>query len=131
MRVGIVTKLRGAAAYGPLGLVAILVQRNVCINPALPPNVDLPALGQRSETLTIQQPSIEYGSCNDHYLQFLLDELLPFVTREMNFRVTDEPADRTICAIFNDGICAFNTASNGILVAGYQPLRLFHKYSAR
>ena len=79
----------------------------IFINPGLPPNAERPTrLAQR-------QHSLEYDSCHDLYLRFLVDEIVPFVARELNVLVSDNPADRTICGISSGGACAFNAAWHG------------------
>ena len=85
----------------------------VFVSPGLPPNIELPAAGQRPDPLAMQQRSVEYDSCSDHYLRFLIDELLPFVSAEVGVRISDDPASRTICGISSGGICAFNAAWHG------------------
>jgi enterochelin esterase family protein len=85
----------------------------VFINPGLPPGVELPAIGQRPDPLAMQQRSVEYDSCHDAYLRFLLDDILPFVTSELDVRLNEDPATRTICGISSGGICAFNAAWHG------------------
>lgn len=85
----------------------------VFVNPGLPPNIELPEPGQRPDPMAMQQRSVEYDSCDDRYLRFLLDELLPFVTREMDVAISEDPADRLICGISSGGICAFNAAWHG------------------
>ena len=85
----------------------------VFVSPGLPPNIELPAAGQRPDPLAMQQRSVEYDSCSDNYLRFLIDELLPFVSAEVGVRISDDPASRTICGISSGGICAFNAAWHG------------------
>ncbi|MGZ6016493.1 MAG: alpha/beta hydrolase [Phenylobacterium sp.] len=57
-----------------------------------------------------QQRSFEYDSLTDLYVRFLLEDLLPFVEREIGCKLTADPARRTICGISSGGICAFTTA---------------------
>jgi enterochelin esterase-like enzyme len=52
--------------------------------------------------------SVEYDSLGDAYARFLLEELIPEVTRI--YRVTDDRAGRAICGISSGGICAFTAA---------------------
>ena len=85
----------------------------VFINPGLPPNVEARAPGQRPDSLAQRQRSVEYDSCDERYLRLLVDEIVPFVTRELEVQVSDDPADRTICGISSGGACAFNAAWHG------------------
>ena len=85
----------------------------VFINPGLPPGVELPGAGQRPDPLAMQQRSVEYDSCHDAYLRFLTDEILPLVTNELDLRLSNDPAARTICGISSGGICAFNAGWHG------------------
>jgi enterochelin esterase-like enzyme len=57
-----------------------------------------------------QQRSLEYDSCTDAYVRFLLADLLPFVEAEIGCQFTDDTAWRTICGISSGGICAFTAA---------------------
>ncbi len=57
-----------------------------------------------------QQRSIEYDSLTDLYARFLLEDLLPFVEREIGCAFSADPARRTVCGISSGGICAFTAA---------------------
>lgn len=52
--------------------------------------------------------SIEYDSMNDLYVTFLIDELIPEISK--TYKLTDDPKLRAICGLSSGGICAF-TAS--------------------
>jgi enterochelin esterase family protein len=52
--------------------------------------------------------SFEYDSLGDAYAKFLLDELLPEVTKKYN--ITTDPNLRAICGASSGGICAFTVA---------------------
>src|SRR5512135_309032 len=52
--------------------------------------------------------SVEYDSLGDQYARFLLEELLPEVSRRVN--LTADPAGRAICGMSSGGICAFTVA---------------------
>ncbi len=52
--------------------------------------------------------SFEYDSLGDRYAHFLLDELLPEVTKKYN--LVKEPTGRAICGISSGGICAWTVA---------------------
>jgi enterochelin esterase family protein len=57
-----------------------------------------------------RQRSMEYDSCNDTYVRFLENEVLPFVENEIGTRLTADPARRLVAGISSGGICAFNAA---------------------
>ncbi len=63
---------------------------------------------QREEAM--RQRSFEYDSLTPDYGRFLMDELLPFVAREHQIRISDDPERRMICGISSGGICAFTVA---------------------
>lgn len=52
--------------------------------------------------------SIEYDSLGDAYVRFLIDELIPEVTRDI--AIADGPQSRAIVGLSSGGICAFNAA---------------------
>ncbi|MFK7923789.1 MAG: alpha/beta hydrolase-fold protein [Bacteroidia bacterium] len=52
--------------------------------------------------------SFEYDAMGDRYSRFLLDELLPAVS--LNYRLSEDPNDRSIAGASSGGICAFNVA---------------------
>lgn len=52
--------------------------------------------------------SFEYDTLSDQYARFLLEEMLPEVSREYN--LTSQPERRAICGISSGGICAFTVA---------------------
>jgi len=57
-----------------------------------------------------QQRSLEYDSLTDDYARFLLEDLLPFVEREIGCRLSADADRRTICGISSGGICALTAA---------------------
>ena len=57
-----------------------------------------------------QQRSFEYDSCTETYGRFLIEDVLPFVERDIGCAFTADPARRTICGISSGGICAFTAA---------------------
>lgn len=57
-----------------------------------------------------RQRSLEYDSVTDAYVRFVLDELLPFVEREIGRPVSADPARRAICGLSSGGICAWTAA---------------------
>lgn len=52
--------------------------------------------------------SVEYDTLSDDYVTFLLDEILPAATKDLN--ITKDPAGRAICGASSGGICAFTAA---------------------
>ncbi len=54
--------------------------------------------------------SLEYDSLGAAYVRFLVDELIPHVTRTFNVKLADDPNLRAICGMSSGGICAFTAA---------------------
>lgn len=52
--------------------------------------------------------SFEYDSLGDLYARFLLEEILPEVSK--TYKLTDNPDERAICGNSSGGICAFTVA---------------------
>lgn len=52
----------------------------------------------------------EYDGVGDNYVRFLTEELLPFVTRTFNLKLSANGNDRCIAGASSGGISAFNTA---------------------
>jgi enterochelin esterase-like enzyme len=52
--------------------------------------------------------SFEYDTLSDQYARFLLEEILPAVSK--NYSLTDDPEQRAICGISSGGICAWTVA---------------------
>lgn len=52
--------------------------------------------------------SFEYDTLSDQYAKFLLEEIIPEVSKE--YKITDDPDQRAICGISSGGICAFTVA---------------------
>lgn len=80
----------------------------VFIMPGRPDDVAKGTKG--SDPRMFKQRSIEYDSCTDTYVRFLLDDVLPLVAKHIGLDLTENPARRTICGISSGGICAFNAA---------------------
>ena len=57
---------------------------------------------------TPRNRSFEYDMLSDQYARFLLEEMLPEVSKQ--FHLTANPDDRAICGISSGGICAFTVA---------------------
>ncbi len=52
--------------------------------------------------------SFEYDTLSDQYSRFLLEEILPEVSK--NYRLTQDPNGRALCGSSSGGICAFTAA---------------------
>lgn len=52
--------------------------------------------------------SFEYDTLSDQYARFVIDEVLPLVSK--SYRLTDDPEQRAIGGISSGGICAFTVA---------------------
>jgi enterochelin esterase family protein len=52
--------------------------------------------------------SFEYDTLSDQYARFLLEEILPEVSK--SYKLTDDPNGRAICGMSSGGICAFTVA---------------------
>jgi enterochelin esterase family protein len=73
----------------------------VFINPGVIPPTSGKGEGRKNR-------SFEYDTLSDQYVRFLLEEILPEVTKE--YKITDDPAGRAICGNSSGGICAFTAA---------------------
>ena len=73
----------------------------VFINPG---NVPAAEPGQKGRS----NRSYEYDSVGDLYVRFLLEEILPAVSKKWN--ITKDPAGRATAGISSGGICAFTAA---------------------
>jgi enterochelin esterase family protein len=56
------------------------------------------------------QRSFEYDNMDGAYARFLIDEIVPFVERELRVKLSDEPRHRYLCGFSSGGICAFTVA---------------------
>jgi enterochelin esterase family protein len=54
--------------------------------------------------------SFEYDTLSDQYSKFLLDEILPEVTKRYDLKLTSDPEGRAISGSSSGGICAFTAA---------------------
>lgn len=90
---------------GELGATAA-----VFVMSGIPEGAEGPKLGRRSDPKAHRQRSFEYDSCTPTYGDFLLQEVLPFVQRELDIALTTDPARRAICGISSGGVCAFSAA---------------------
>ena len=68
------------------------------------------AAGEPDDPRATRQRSIEYDSCTDTYVRFVVEDLLPMVERHIGCALSADPHLRTICGISSGGICAFTAA---------------------
>jgi sugar lactone lactonase YvrE/enterochelin esterase-like enzyme len=54
--------------------------------------------------------SYEYDGLGDNYARFLLDELLPHISKEQGLNLSTNGNDRAIAGASSGGVCAFNAA---------------------
>lgn len=52
--------------------------------------------------------SVEYDTLSDQYARFVVEEILPEVSKEV--KLTEDPEGRALCGISSGGICAFTAA---------------------
>jgi len=52
--------------------------------------------------------SFEYDSLSDQYARFLIEELIPEISKQV--KITADPSERAICGISSGGICSFTVA---------------------
>jgi enterochelin esterase family protein len=64
----------------------------------------------REKSSTAENRSFEYDSLGPTYSEFLLTEILPFVKKEYNLNITDDPEGRAIGGMSSGAICAFTVA---------------------
>ena len=77
----------------------------IFINPGVVP----PAEG-KPNAQPRRNRSFEYDTLSDQYARFLIEEILPKVSREHDLRLTENPDGRAICGNSSGGICAFTVA---------------------
>ncbi len=73
------------------------------INPGHDLNADPPENPWR-----VSNRSIEYDEVSDTYARFLIEELIPELSKSYN--LSDHPKMRSICGLSSGGICAFSAA---------------------
>ncbi|TLD71221.1 esterase family protein [Phragmitibacter flavus] len=54
--------------------------------------------------------SFEYDTLSPDYAQFLLEEILPEVSKTLRLKLTTDPEQRAICGASSGGICAWTVA---------------------
>ena len=78
----------------------------IFINPGHAGSEGPPAAGWGSRS----NRSVEYDSLGDAYARFLSEELIPFVARKWDLRLSDRPAHRALVGMSSGGICAWTAA---------------------
>ena len=71
---------------------------------------DLPA--PMKGTMGRRNRCFEYDGVGDNYVRFLIEELLPFVAKEFDLKLSTSGNDRCIAGGSSGGIAAFNAAWN-------------------
>ena len=82
----------------------------VFVNFGRPEDIPPPVPGEQPAPEIGRQRSIEYDTCNERYVEFLQQDVLPFVTAELGLDISSDPAKRAICGCSSGGICAVNAA---------------------
>ena len=82
----------------------------VFVNPGRPEDVPPAVAGEPPPAEIGHQRGIEYDSCNERYVEFLQQDVIPFVTAELGLDISSDPAKRAICGVSSGGICALNAA---------------------
>ncbi len=80
----------------------------VFVDPGVPEGVTL-VPGEYNPELMAQR-SYEYDSLTPDYGNFLLEEILPYVSGAHGITFSSDPTGRTLCGISSGGICAFTAA---------------------
>lgn len=80
----------------------------VFVNPGVPDGVTV-APGELNREAMAQR-SYEYDSLTPDYGNFLLKEVLPYVSGAHGISFSADPTERIICGISSGGICAFTAA---------------------
>ena len=78
----------------------------VFINPGQRTAADSSSAGTNNRS----NRSFEFDSIGDAYARFLIDELLPFVVKKFEVKISDDPDQRAICGMSSGAICAFTVA---------------------
>jgi enterochelin esterase family protein len=81
---------------------------NLIADGAMPPTIGIFLDPGVFADTTASNRSFEYDTLSDQYTRFLLEEILPAVSRDYALR--DDPAGRAIGGISSGGICAFTAA---------------------
>jgi sugar lactone lactonase YvrE/enterochelin esterase-like enzyme len=64
----------------------------------------------RADALPRFNRSFEYDGLGDLYARFLDEELIPFVAKKFDLKISDDPNDRLVGGASSGGVCAFNAA---------------------
>ena len=82
----------------------------IFINPGRPENVPPAVFGEPPPVELGHHRGIEYDMCNERYVEFLQQDVIPWVTAELGLDISSDPAKRAICGVSSGGNCAFNAA---------------------
>jgi enterochelin esterase family protein len=80
----------------------------IFINPGNDPVKNPPPKPGENRRPGASNRSFEYDTLSDQYARFLLEEILPEVSK--TYKLTDDPEGRAICGASSGGICAFTVA---------------------
>ncbi len=83
----------------------IPVTIGIFINPGV-----VPADAGKPDAQPRKNRSFEYDTLSDQYARFLIDEILPAVTKQHDLKLTANPDGRALCGNSSGGICAFTAA---------------------
>ncbi len=94
---------------------APVVFDNLIHKKAIPPMVGVFVMHGRvrapsADALDRMNRSVEYDAVSDDYARFLLDELLPFVSKAHGLTLSNDPNDRAIAGNSSGAIAAFAAA---------------------
>lgn len=82
----------------------------IFINPGRPENVPPAVFGEPPPVELGHHRGIEYDMCNERYVEFLQQDVIPWVTAELGLDISSDPAKRAICGVSSGGNCALNAA---------------------
>ena len=105
---------------GPVRATAVLdtlIHRKVIpptiaifVMPGRPIGYPAPKPGEMPNAEARNQRSVEYDTCNGDYGSFLLEDVIPFVKKELGLNMATDPSKLILAGISSGGICAFNAA---------------------
>ena len=82
----------------------------IFVMPGRPKGMKANKRGEKRRPEAHHQRSVEYDSCDDNYLRFMKEELIPFVSGKVDVNISEKPSDRLLIGMSSGGICAFNAA---------------------
>jgi enterochelin esterase family protein len=106
--------LRHAERDSAGGLRAPVVFDNLIASGAMPVTIGIfinpGRFPDQPEGSKPRNRSVEYDSLGDHYVTFLLEEIIPFVVKEHDLNLSDDPAHRAIAGGSSGCACAWTAA---------------------